>query len=135
MILSRFRSFNFVLVFSLSVVLVFSQSLFAQDHVVSSADMQKDLRSAADTRQKDLAKVDNFFSSDEAQKAMSSAHVDSGEVRNAVHSLSDDELTRIAARVDQSQKDFSAGTVSNRDLIWIILGIAVLVLIIVAVRR
>ena len=133
--LSWFRAFNFLLIVSLGVVLVLPQSLFAQDHVVSSADIQKDLRAAAQIRQKELAKVEGFFSSDESQKALASVHVDYRQVRDAVQSLSDDDLARIAARTEQGQKDFSAGAVSNRDLIWIILGVAVLVLVVVAVHR
>jgi hypothetical protein len=40
----------------------------------------------------------------------------------------------LAARADKAQADFYAGNLTERDLILIILGIAVLVLIIVAVR-
>ena len=65
---------------------------------------------------------------------MKSASIDPKKVQNAVSSLSDDELANLAQRADKAQADFAAGTLSNRDLIWIILAIAVLLLIIVAVR-
>ena len=132
--LSCCRAVHFLLMVSFSVVLAIPQSLFAQDHVVSSAAIQKDLRAAAETRQKELAKVQEFISSDKSQKALASVHVDYRQVRDAVQSLSDEDLARIAARTEQAQKDFSAGALSNRDLIWIILGVAVLVLIVVAVH-
>jgi hypothetical protein len=48
--------------------------------------------------------------------------------------LSDAELAQLASRADKAQADFVAGTLSDRDLLLIILGIAALVLIIIAVR-
>jgi hypothetical protein len=60
--------------------------------------------------------------------------MDTQQVKTAVSTLSDQELAQLAARADKAQADFAAGTLSERDLILIILGIAVLVLIIVAVR-
>jgi hypothetical protein len=48
--------------------------------------------------------------------------------------LSDQDLAQLSSRAQKAQADFAAGNLSDRDLILIILGIAVLVLIIVAVR-
>ena len=45
-----------------------------------------------------------------------------------------DELAQLAARSAKAQADFAAGTLSNRDLIWIVVIIAGVILIIVAVR-
>jgi hypothetical protein len=118
----------------LSVVLVLPQSLFAQDHVVSTSDIQRDLQAASAARQQKIAEVEKFISSEASQKALKSAHVDYRQVERAVPQLSDDELANISARAEQAQHDFAAGSVSNRDLIWIILGVAVLILVIVAVH-
>jgi len=60
--------------------------------------------------------------------------VDPRQVTTAVSTLNDQELSQLAARADKAQADFAAGNLSERDLILIILGIAILVLIIVAVR-
>jgi hypothetical protein len=65
---------------------------------------------------------------------MNSAKMDPQQVQTAISTLNDQELAQLAARADKAQADFSAGNLSERDLILIILGIAVLVLIIVAVR-
>jgi hypothetical protein len=51
-----------------------------------------------------------------------------------VSSLNDEELARLAARADKADTDFAAGRMSDRDLLWILVGIAALILIIVAVR-
>jgi hypothetical protein len=60
--------------------------------------------------------------------------MDTRQVKTAVSTLNDQELAQLAARADKAQADFAAGTLSQRDLILIILGVAVLILIIVAVR-
>ena len=53
---------------------------------------------------------------------------------NPFKGLSDDELARLASRVRTAQADFAAGTLSDRDLIIILIAVAALILIIVAVR-
>ncbi|HEV2669313.1 MAG TPA: hypothetical protein VG324_30625, partial [Blastocatellia bacterium] len=75
-----------------------------------------------------------LFSSDETRKAMEAAQISPEKVDAAVSTLSDEELARLATRADKIDKDFAAGRISDRDLLIIILGVAALVLIIVAVR-
>ena len=109
-------------------------NLLAQTHVVSPADLQQQVVEASQVREHNLQAVQNFLSTPTAQKALKSSHIDSRQIRNAISTLDDQELAQLAARADKAQADFAAGTLSDRDLILIILGIAVLVLIIVAVR-
>jgi hypothetical protein len=106
----------------------------AQSHVVSPADLQKEAVAASQVRQHNLDSVQRLLSTPAAEKALKSAKMDTQQVKAAVSTLSDQELAQLAARADKAQADFAAGTLSERDLILIILGIAVLVLIIVAVR-
>jgi hypothetical protein len=130
----RPRGLHLLLAFGLSAVMAFPQGAIAQDHVVSSADVKKDLQASSAQRQEQLAKVEDLLGSNAAQKAMADAHINYQQVQTAVRSLSDEDLARVAAKADHAQKDFAAGDLSDRDLILIILAIAVLVLIIVAVR-
>jgi Flp pilus assembly protein TadB len=109
-------------------------SILAQTHVVSPSDIHKELVNAAQTRQENQQKVRGLFSSDETRKAMEAAQINPERVDTAIGTLSDEELARLAARADKLDKDFAAGRISDRDLLIIILGIAALVLIIVAVR-
>lgn len=112
------------------------QNLFAQatDHVVSSADLQQATVDASQTRLRNRATLNEFFSSDKAQQAMRSAHINPQQVKAAVASLSDDELAQLASKANNAQSDFAAGTMGQRDLLIILIGIALLILIIVAVR-
>lgn len=110
------------------------QLAIAQDHVVTSSDIQKDVAAASALRQEHRAQLDNFVSTPEAQKTLKSAHIDLVEVKTAISKLDDNDLAQLSARSERAQKDFVAGRLSDRDLIIILLGIAALVLIIVAVR-
>lgn len=111
-----------------------SVPLPAQTHVVSPADLQKELVTASQTRLHNVDTVRQFLSTPAAEKAMKSARIDSREVKTAVATLDDQELARIAACADKAQADFAAGALGERDLLLIIIAIAALILIIVAVR-
>jgi hypothetical protein len=106
----------------------------AQSHVVSPADLQKESIAASQARQHNLDSIQHLLSTPAAEKALKSAKMNRQQVKTAVATLSDQELAQLASRADKAQADFYAGNLSERDLILIILGIAILVLIIVAVR-
>lgn len=106
----------------------------AQSHVVSPAELQKQAVAASQVRQHNLETVEHLLSTPAAEKAMKSAKVDPQQVKTAASSLDDQDLAQLAARADKAQADFAAGNLSERDLVLIILAVAVLILIIVAVR-
>jgi hypothetical protein len=116
----------------LAISVAVPPSLHAQ-RVLSPTDIQKELVNATETRAKNREKVTELFSSKAAEKALKDAGMDPGQVKTAVATLNDAELAQLAARSDKMREDFAAGKVSNRDLLFIIVGIAVLILIIVAV--
>ena len=118
----------------LVAVFVLPSNLLAQSHVVSQTDIHKELINATQTRQKDLQKVERLFASDEAMKALESARMNPKQVNAAISTLSDAELARLAARADKLDQDFAAGRLSERDLLFVVLGIAAIILIIVAAR-
>jgi len=108
--------------------------VLAQNHVVSPADLQKEMANSAQTRQHNLETLQNFLSTPAAEKALKSARVDAQQIKTAVSTLSDDDLVQLSARAARAQADFAAGRISDRDLILILVAIVVLILIIVAVR-
>lgn len=121
-----------VLLFSIAVAA--PQSMVAQNHVVSPGDIQNDVSNASAARQQNQKQVENFLSSQEAQRAMKSAKIDPQQVTSAISQLNDSELASLAARSAKAQRDFAAGDMDNHDLLLILVGIAALILIIVAVR-
>lgn len=126
-------SMRVVSVFLLIWTLV-AQSAIAQDHVVTSSEIQKDVVASSSQRLKNQDQLENFVSTPEAQKALKSAHLDAVQVKSAISRLDDDEMAQLSARAASAQKDFAAGRISDRDLIIILLAVVALILIIVAVR-
>ena len=108
----------------------------AQDkqHVVSLSDLNKDAARPAQTRQANEEAVRTLLSSDQGQKALKSAKLDYQKVDKAVGQLSDEDLAKLAERSRQAQKDFAAGRISDRDMLWIILIAIGIIVLAVALR-
>jgi preprotein translocase subunit SecF len=105
-----------------------------RDHAVSQQELRQDLQNAAEARAANEAAVRQLLSTDAAQKIMKSSNIQYTKVDQAVSQLNDQDLARMAQRSREIQKDFAAGTLTNRDLIILLLIFAGLILIIVAVR-
>lgn len=110
------------------------QGIAAQQHVVSSADLQNDVAKAAQARQDHIAKINKFLSSDQARRALKAGNLDYNVVRTGVSTLSDDELARLSTRADTAQKDFAAGALTNEQLTYVIIALATAVIILIAVH-
>lgn len=128
------RLFEYLLIGVLSLAVALPANLLAQDHVVSSADLRKDVQSIAASRARSIETLDKTLSSAQGRKALEVVHVDYEQVQKAVSTLDDSDLARLSSRAQAAQTDFAAGRISDRDLIFILIGVAVVILIIVAVR-
>lgn len=100
-------------------------------HVVSLSELNKDSAAPAEARQANEAAVRHLLSSDRGQKALESAKIDYTKVDEAVGQLSDEDVAKLADRSRQVEKDFAAGSLSDRDLLVIVI-IAVLVIALIA---
>ena len=117
---------------ALTMALIFPVALLADSsHVVTQSDMQKQTVDASQVRQQNIQKIEKFLSTDAAQQAMQSAHIDTQQVKSAVPSLNDQELDHLAQRADHAQAGFAAGHLSTRDLAIVVLGVVIVILIIV----
>jgi len=121
---------------ALVILFLVPQTAVAQDsqHIVSPSDLEKAAVDASQARQKNLDTLNNFLTTDKARQALETADIDPQQVKKAVAGLSDEELAQLAARAQKAQNDFAAGYIGDRDLLVILVAIAVLILIIVALR-
>ena len=103
----------------------------AQDHLVSPQAMQKQMIDSAAARQKNIETVTSFLSSPVADRAMRDAHYNPEQVKNAVPSLSDQELANLAARSTDAQQKFAAGALTRPELALIVIALVVLVVVII----
>ncbi|HEX5411738.1 MAG TPA: PA2779 family protein [Terriglobia bacterium] len=118
------------LVFALTFVLQSPLLATASQHVVPPAELQQATTSAANSRQQNIDKVQKFFSSQQAEAALKSAHLDPTQVKTAVPSLSNQELARLASRADKTQQNFAAGALTTRQVTIIIIAAAVIIIVI-----
>ena len=109
--------------------------VLAQGHVVPENDLRAELRNAARERQTNVAKVQDFLSSEVAQGALRSMKLDPAAAQKAVPLLSDQELARLAARVDEA--NFAAGglTLTTAQVTYLIIAVAVVVIVAILATR
>lgn len=129
------RRFARVIITSFLVTAFAAQpSLSAQTHVVSPTELRRQAVAATRARQHNLATVTAFLSSPKAGNALRSARIAPAQVTTAIPTLSDQELAQLTLRAEKAQADFAAGDLTERDLLLILVGLAALILVIVAVR-
>lgn len=120
-----------LLTLALGITLAPSPALPAQDHIVTSADLHQAAKSAAQTRQQNLDKVENFLSEPRVVEALNHARIDDAKIKKAVPTLTDDELARLAARTDKYHHDVAAGSLNNEQITYIIIALVTAVIIII----
>jgi hypothetical protein len=97
-------------------------------------DLQRAEQGATQARQQNIDTLQGFLGSAEARESLQKAHMNPIQVEKAIAGLSDQELAQLALRATRVQNEFAAGEISNHDLLLILVGIAALILIIVAVH-
>ena len=114
-----------------SVPAIGSAATPAQDHLVSPQAMQKQMADSASARQKNIETIQNFLSTPVADRAMRDAHYNPEQVKNAVSSLSDQEVASLAARSADAQQKFAAGALTKPELALIVIALVVLIVVII----
>ena len=118
----------------LVLIVALPQNVFAQaPHLVTPAELHRELLTAARMREQNRQTVRQFLSSEAGKNALRVVHSDPVEVTRAIATLSDAELAQLAQRADKSQRDFAAGALSKEALLIVAIAVIVVV-IIVAVK-
>ncbi len=129
--LNRLAALLCTLAFSLTFL---ASPAAAEDHIVPASQLRQTLVNAAATRQKKIAQVDQFFSSKPAQEALKRGGLDLKQVKQAVPSLSNQELSRLAAQTSKIQNNFAAGALSNEKLTYIVIALATALIVLLIVK-
>ncbi|MGH9354371.1 MAG: PA2779 family protein [Terriglobia bacterium] len=120
-----------------ALILAFSllpPQLSAEDHVIPQAALHQALVNASAARKKNVAQVENFFSSKPVEGALKKGGLDVRQVQRAVPNLSDQELAQLAMRTQKIQNNFAAGALSNERLTYIVIALATAVIVILIVE-
>ncbi len=106
----------------------------AEAHVVPLSEIHAAAVAAGDERQDNISRLERFFTGDDAEKALQMVRLSGHQIRDAIASLDNEELARLAARAQKANSDFAAGALSNQDLTYIIIALATAVLVLVIVE-
>jgi hypothetical protein len=82
---------------------------------VKPADLHGAIIKAAEAKQNNLAKLQNFLSSVPAREALNRSKIDLAKVEKAIPHLNDEELARLASQAEKIQGDLAAGALSNKN--------------------
>jgi hypothetical protein len=111
--------------------LLTAASGFADTHLVTREMAQQRISGATAARESDLAAVRTAFSSPEATRAASVLGVDLAATSARLGTLDDADLHDLAVRAAALQSDPVAGRpFSNRQILWIVLIAAAVVIVI-----
>jgi hypothetical protein len=116
------------------VLVVFSvfsaQQVKANEHVLPLQELQGQLRSAAGDRAKNIEDIQRVLSYPAAAAALEKSNVSLPQMRAAVATLDDAELTRLSEKARASEKDVEGGIIVG---LLALIGLIVVILIVVAV--
>jgi hypothetical protein len=118
-----------------AVMLLVPLDMLAQDHVVTANDLRNELRNAAKERQDHITKLQQFLSSEIAQKALRSAKLDPAKAQAAIPLLSDQELARLAAQVDRADFAGAGLSLTNEQVTIILIGIVLIIVVAILASR
>ena len=104
-----------------------------QDHIVSAQTLQQQVMSRSADRQRNIDTLDQMLTLPQAKKAMHDAKVTPEQVQRAIPTLSDQELSDLAARTRNAQQQFAAGFIGT-GLFTIIILLVILIIILLVVR-
>lgn len=128
------RNAKLALIVALIAAFAVPQDVLAQSHVLSSNELQQQMITAAKERQDRVERIQQFFGSDMAQKALKASGMNYKQVQSAVAQLDDQELANLAAKTDKAQQDFAAGALSNQQITYILIALATAVIVIILVH-
>jgi hypothetical protein len=111
-----------------------ASTLASNDHLVQPSDLKQALEKNSEMRKANIQKLQGFFKTEIAQKALKNARLDSQRIEKAIPFLSDEELARLAAQSTQAHSDFTAGALNNQQITYILIALATAVIVLILVK-
>jgi hypothetical protein len=107
-------------------------SALANDHVIAPDALHGSLLEKEQTRQANIDRINRFFASENVQRVLKDAHLDVNKAQKAVPMLSDEEVSRLAAQMDQVDSDFAAGLTRGQTTLVILAAAVVVIILVIA---
>jgi hypothetical protein len=117
---------------ALTVLVVSPGFAVGNDHVISPDALHGSLLEKEQTRQANIDRINRFFASENVQRVLKDAHLDVNKAQKAVPMLSDEEVSRLAAQMDQVDSDFAAGLTRGQTTLVILAAAVVVIILVIA---
>lgn len=127
------KPLSLLLAFTLTLVPLMAQG--EPDHILSTSALHQSLRAAKQGRQNDIARIGRFLEMEPAQRVLRTAQLSSAEVVQRLSTLSDEELSSLAARTGKIERDVVAGDRGMSILKFVIVGAAAATIIALVVTH
>jgi hypothetical protein len=115
---------------ALMVLHVSLRPALAEDHLVPLQELQQQLRTAAEQRASNAADIERVLSYPAAARELAKYNVSTDQVRQAVATLTESELARLAEKARSSEKDVEGGLIVG---ILALIGLIVVIIIVVSI--
>ena len=102
----------------------------ADNHIVSLAEIQGKISKAANERAKNIEDIQRVLSYPAAMDALKKYNVNNEQMKAAVATLSDAELSRLSERARASEKDVEGGIIIG---LLALIGLIVVIIVVVAI--
>ncbi len=122
-----------VLLSSWGTLFVCTSGSIAEEHVIGTAELHQAIAAVSKSRQQNLTKVQEFFSTNSTRRALQSAKIDIEKVKQVIPLLDDEELARLAAQTEKIQNDIAGGALTNQQITYIIIALATAVVILIII--
>lgn len=125
---SKYKSLP-VAILTLASALFIPLTLAAQEHVIPLNELRQKAQAMHEERVKNETDLERVLSYPAAADALNKANVNQKQMHQAVATLSDDELARLADRARANEKDVQGGLIVG---ILALIGLVVVIIIVVA---
>lgn len=112
------------------VLLVSTQTAVADDHVVSIQELQQRLQKTAEQRVRNVADIERVLAYPAATAELAKYNINGRQVHEAVATLNDAELARLADRARAAEKDVEGGLIFG---LLALIGLIVVILVVISV--
>jgi CHASE3 domain sensor protein len=127
--LSRKRILSVSLPVLLSAGTLMPLPMWADYHVLPLTELRDKARSASEDRARNIEDIERVLSYPAAAQALGKSNVNGDQMRRAVATLSDQELTRLANQARASEKDVQGGLIVG---ILALIGLIVVIIIVLS---
>jgi hypothetical protein len=113
--LSNFLHYRAAQAVALVMVLLLCQPAIAEQHVLPLTELHDAAVAAEHSRESNRADIDRLLANEKIKQAMAKQNIDASQVHRAIATLSDEDISTLAAKARSFEADLAAGNATLTD--------------------